>query len=146
MGFFQRLKQGQYYLTTWPLVPQLNLIFPENRIIKITLFAQKITPFLAVFSVFWQQLYARNEISALAIAILTALFALMLPLQGLYWLGKRAKTPLPAQSAVVFQQICQQLRQVNQNVIHIEQPTYQDLAEVLKKAQAILPPDFWQDL
>lgn len=146
MGFFQLFKQGQHYLKTWPLVAQLNLIFPENRIIKTTLFAQKIMPFLAVFAVVWQQVYARNDISALAIAILTALFALMLPLQGLYWLGKRAKTPLSAQSAVVFQQICQRLRQANQELLYIEQPTYQDLAEVLKKAQAKLPSDFWREL
>ena len=90
-SFFSTLKQGQIYLQTWPLEAKLGIIFPENRIIKATKFAQKFMPFMAVFAVVWQQLYAKMDLTALAIAILTALCALVMPLQGLYWLGKRAK-------------------------------------------------------
>ncbi len=47
-SFFSTLKQGQIYLQTWPLEAKLGMIFPENRIIKATKFAQKFMPFMAV--------------------------------------------------------------------------------------------------
>ena len=51
MAFFSILKQGQIYLNTWPLEAKLGMIFPENRIMKATSFAQKFMPFVAVFAV-----------------------------------------------------------------------------------------------
>lgn len=74
MSFFSTLKQGQRYLTTWVLKDKLGMIFPENRVIKATVFAQKFMPFVAVFSIVWQQLYMKSAYFALVIAILTALF------------------------------------------------------------------------
>ena len=41
-SFFSTLKQGQIYLQTWPLEAKLGIIFPENRIIKATKFAQSL--------------------------------------------------------------------------------------------------------
>ncbi|HBO38164.1 MAG TPA: hypothetical protein DD638_05835, partial [Pasteurellaceae bacterium] len=81
---FKTLKQGQHYLKTWPMVPKLGLIFPENRIIKATAFAQKIMPFIAVFAVVWQLVYIKGNITAFAATILMITFALSLPIQGLY--------------------------------------------------------------
>ena len=75
MAFFSILKQGQIYLNTWPQEAKLGIIFPENRIMKVTSFAQKFMPFVAVFAVVWQQIYAKNDLMAFSIAILTALFA-----------------------------------------------------------------------
>ena len=46
-SFFSTLKRGQIYLQTWPLESKLGIIFPENRIIKATKFAQKFMPFMA---------------------------------------------------------------------------------------------------
>ena len=65
MGFYRTLKVGQQYLNIWPLEPKLGAIFPENRIIKATLFAQKMMPFLTVLFVVWQQIYARGDNMAL---------------------------------------------------------------------------------
>ena len=48
---FFNLKTRQIYLQTWPLEAKLGMIFPENRIIKATKFAQKFMPFMAVFAV-----------------------------------------------------------------------------------------------
>ncbi len=146
MRIYSIFKQGQRYLRSWPSETKLGMIFPENRIIKSTLFGQKFMPFVAVFAVVWQQIYAKGETTALAIAVLTALFALSVPLQGLYWLGKRAQTPLPSQSAVWFDKICSHLQKANEIVEPKAQPTYQDLANVLKKAQQKLPSDFWQEI
>lgn len=72
MAFFSIFKQGQIYLNTWPLEAKLGIIFPENRIMKATSFAQKFMPFVAVFAILWQQFYAKNDLMAFSIAILTA--------------------------------------------------------------------------
>ncbi|OOF46819.1 hypothetical protein BKK51_01760 [Rodentibacter trehalosifermentans] len=147
MSFFSILKQGQVYLNTWPKEAKLGIIFPENRVIKTTNFAQKTMPLIAVFAVVWQQLYAKQEIIALSTAILTALFALTLPLQGLYWLGKRAQSPLSGQSAVWFYDICERLKKIHEPLpIVQDKPTYQHLAEVLKKAELRLARSFWQEI
>lgn len=146
MNFFKTLKQGQVYLNSWPLIPKLGMIFPENRVIKATVFAKKFMPFLAVFALVWQQIYAKGDVIAFSAAVLTSLFALCIPLQGLYWLGKRAKTSLSTESAVKFSYICQQLEEKGEARILIDSPTYQDLAIVLKKAESKLPVEFWQEL
>ena len=113
MSFLKTLKIGQHYLKNWPLEIKLGAIFPENRVIKTTIFAQRFMPFLAVFSIVWQQFYARSDYMALAVAVLTALFDLCLPLQGLYWLGKRAQRKLPSQSAVAFWHVFELLKEKN---------------------------------
>ena len=146
-SFFSTLKQGQIDLQTWPLEAKLGIIFPENRIIKATKFAQKFMPFMAVFAVVWQQLYAKMDLTALAIAILTALCALVMPLQGLYWLGKRAKSPLEPQSSQWFYEISERLRKQHESSPTMQdKPTYQHLAEVLQKAQQKLDKAFWQEI
>ena len=104
MALLVTLKAGQLYLQNWPLNPKLAMIFAENRVIKATRFAERVMPFIAVFAICWQQLYGKGEIMALAASILTAIFALCIPLQGLYWLGKRAQTKLP-DATVLFLKI-----------------------------------------
>lgn len=146
MAFFQTVKRGQRYLERWPLHPKLAAIFPENRVIIATRFAQKAMPFLAVFAVVWQQLFAKGNNVAFSAAILTALFALCLPFQGLYWLGKRANTKLPPQSAVKFQEIFSRLQEKQVTLTPIEQPGYGDLADLLQKAEKHLGASFWDDL
>ena len=147
MGFYRTLKVGQQYLNSWPLEPKLGAIFPENRVIKATLFAQKMMPFLAVLFVVWQQIYARGNNMALAVAVLSALFALCLPLQGFYWLGKRAQTALSPQSAVGFHHVLEKLKEKQEVIPNFsDKPTYLDLAKLLNLAQKKLPRDFWQEL
>ena len=147
MGFYRTLKVGQHYLNIWPLEPKLGAIFPENRVIKATLFAQKMMPFLAVLFVVWQQIYARGDNMALAVAVLSALFALCLPLQGVYWLGKRAQTELSPQSEVGFHHVLEKLKEKQEVIPNFsDKPTYLDLANLLKMAQKKLPRDFWQAL
>ncbi|QLB13165.1 hypothetical protein EV697_102135 [Bisgaardia hudsonensis] len=143
---FKIFKLGQNYLNTWPKVNRLGGIFPENRIIQATVFSQKFMPFIAVFSVFWQQIYLPSSLSALAIAVMTAIFALFLPLQGLYWLGKRSKTKLPAKSAVSFYKISKKLQEKNIVVMTVDEPTYQDLANLLNKAEKHFSKEFWDDI
>lgn len=146
MSIFKVWSKGRKYLETWPLESKLGMIFPENRIIRATKFAQNIMPMFAVFALCWPYFYGYSLMTTSA-SLLTALAALCLPLQGLYWLGKRATTTLPPQSAVWFDKISAQLAQQNIALTSPQgQPTYQDLAERLNKAQQHLPRSFWQEL
>ena len=79
--------------------------------------------------------------------ILTALCALAMPFQGLYWLGKRAKSPLEPQSSQWFYEISERLRKQHESSPTMQdKPTYQHLAEVLRKAQQKLDKAFWQEI
>ena len=60
-------------------------IFPENRVIKATKFAITVMPAVAVISVLMQIAFVNY--AGLPQAMIMALFALSLPLQGLWWLG-----------------------------------------------------------
>ncbi|TCP93503.1 hypothetical protein EDC44_1173 [Cricetibacter osteomyelitidis] len=146
MSFFHTLKQGQLYLNTWPQVAKLGMIFPENRIIKSTKFAQRIMPFVAVFSICWWVLFGKgmNDLSAM---VITAVFALCIPFQDLYWLGKRANKSLPTQSAVWFDKISEQLKAKNIALPQVQTtPNYLDFARILKLAEQKLEQSFWDEL
>lgn len=146
MGFWTTLKQGQKYLDTWPNEPKLAMIFPENRVIKSTRFAMRVMPFLAVFAVCWQWLYGTLDWVGIAACVLTVLVALGIPLQGLYWLGKRAQTPLNQASMAAVLQILQALAKAQIHKTLPNEANHQDLAEVLKLAKTHLPASFWSDL
>ncbi len=146
MGFFNTFKQGQHYLEIWVLQPKLGMIFAENRIIKAVRFAQKVMPAVAVLAIVWQQVVLSGNQIALAAAVLTALFALSFPLQGLWWLGKRSQQPLPQASLQTYRKICLQLKQKNIPLNHTDKPTFMDLALCLNKADKHLSADFWQEL
>ena len=48
--FGTKLQQGRHYMTLWPRRPELNSMFPENRVIKATEFALKVIHALGVLS------------------------------------------------------------------------------------------------
>lgn len=146
MQIFTIFKLGQRYLERWPQQPKLGMIFPENRIIRAVRFAQKAMPAVAVLAVVWQQIALPGNQMALAAAVLTALFALSFPLQGLWWLGRRSQQPLPDVSAQTYQHIGAKLQQQGIAVNLVEKPTFGDLAALLQQADKQLSADFWQDL
>lgn len=145
---FTTIQKGQHYLKTYPNIPQLNIIFPDLRIISATKFAVKFMPFLAVFAVFWQQLYAKDLPYAFALAMITALIAITLPLQGFYYLGKRAITPLPHTTRNWYIRIANELNSRNLPTIIPQESnlTYQDLNDLLNKAEKHLPKDYWEEI
>ncbi len=74
------------------------LVFVENRVIKMTRYAIRFMPPIAVFTFCWQIALGGQ----LGPAVATALFALSLPMQGLWWLGKRWSRHYPLQSSTGF--------------------------------------------
>ncbi|MFP1722680.1 terminus macrodomain insulation protein YfbV [Lonsdalea quercina] len=142
-GWFKLLKLGQHYMKTWPADKRLAPVFPENRVVRTTLFAIRFMPPLAVFTLSWQVALGGQ----LGPVVATALFALSLPMQGLWWLGRRAITPLPPSLLQWFHDIRQRLLEAGLALAPLEEkPTYQMLADVLKRAFKQLDKTFLDDL
>jgi uncharacterized membrane protein YfbV (UPF0208 family) len=139
------LQQGMHYSKTWPLVNELNGLFPENKMIRMTRFGQQVLPALSVLSVVVQVQWLGQNYLAQALA--SALFLLSLPLQGWYWLGARALSPLPPSMLRWYLEISDKLRQHGVLVpIAAEKPCYQDLASVLNLAASQLDKAFIRQL
>ena len=80
-------------------------------------------------------------------AVATALFALSLPMQGLWWLGKRSVTPLPPAILNWFYEVRGKLQESGQVLAPVEgKPDYQALADTLKRAFKQLDKTFLDDL
>lgn len=142
-GWWRLLQCGQYYMKTWPVEKRLAPLFPENRVVRATQFAIRGMPPLAVFTLTWQIALGGQ----LGPAVATALFACSLPLQALWWLGRRSVTPLPPSLLAWCQDIRHKLQEAGVALAPIEgQATYQTLAEVLKRACQQLDKTFLDDL
>lgn len=143
IGWLMILQQGRRYMKSWPQEKRLAVIFPENRISLATAFGIRYMPPLAAFILCWQISFHAQ----LGPSIATALFAASLPLQGLYWLGKRAMQPLPPTILNWFHTIREKLLDTGQAIALPEgQVTYQNLAELLKRAFKQLDRTFLDEL
>lgn len=143
IGSFSFFRRGQRYAKTWPLQKSLAPVFIENRIIRATRFAIRFMPPIAAFTLCWQIALGGQ----LGPAVATALFAISLPLQGLWWLGKRSVTPLPPSTLNWFWQVREKLEQAGQALSPLERkPDYQALAEILRRAFNHLDKTFLDDL
>ena len=107
VGLIHSLKDGQRYMEIWPVRKELNAIFPEQRIIKATRFGIKVMPAVAAISVLTQMAF--NNYDALPQAIVVALFAISMPLQGMWWLGSRSNTKLPPALASWYRELHQKI-------------------------------------
>lgn len=142
-GFFKRFRLGNLYLKTFPLEKKLSPIFPELRMIKATRFGIRFMPPIAIFTLAWQIALGGD----LGPAVATALFACSLPMQGLWWLGKRASTPLPQGLLSWFYEIREKFVQAGIAMAPVEQqPNYMALAQLLKRAFKQLDKSFMDDV
>ena len=73
VNFFSLFRRGQHYSKTWPLEKRLAPVFVENRVIKMTCYAIRFMPPIAVFTLCWQIALGGQ----LGPAVATALFALI---------------------------------------------------------------------
>lgn len=58
VNFFSLFRRGQHYSKTWPLEKRLAPVFVENRVIKMTRYAIRFMPPIAVFTLCWQIAWA----------------------------------------------------------------------------------------
>lgn len=140
---FSLFRRGQHYAKTWPAEKTLAAVFIDNRIIRATRYAIRIMPPLAIFTLCWQIALGGQ----LGPAVATALFAISLPMQGLWWLGKRSVTPLPPLVLQWFYEVRGKLEEAGQALAPLERkPDYQALAEILKRAFSQLDKTFLDSL
>ncbi|AXY01473.1 DUF412 domain-containing protein [Vibrio alfacsensis] len=133
VGLFHSLKDGQSYMEIWPVRKELNAIFPEQRIIKATRFGTKVMPAVAAISVLTQMAF--NNYDALPQAIVVALFAISMPLQGMWWLGSRSNTKLPPALATWYRELHQKITETGFALEPAKaKPRYKELAVILNRA------------
>ncbi len=142
-GGIKTFTLGQRYMKSWPTEKRLAVIFPENRICRATQFGIRFMPPLAIFVLCWQIAFHAQVGPAVA----TAIFACSLPLQGLWWLGKRSTKPLPASTLAWFHTIREKLADSGQ-ATHLPdgEVTYQNLADLLRRAFKQLDTAFLDEL
>lgn len=137
------MKLGEVYLNNWPKQKVLNCLFIDSKIIFYTRLASKVLPMFVVLAIslsLFYPVYFKWPATATF-----ALFALGLPAQGLYWLGKRSDTFLPNQILPWYLAIEQKLTHSSaQNQVLSFRPKYSDLAVLLKKAFKTGGDDFLQ--
>lgn len=143
---YSLLQAGQRYLESYPNQKKLALFMPDYRLIRLVKWSSKIMPAFACFAILWQYWFSDPEQSIMANAVVTALFALSIPFQGLFWLGKRAKTPLPLSLLEWYESLRQKL--VSQQIIVEEQalPCYQNFADLLHLAEQHLGQSYFDEL
>lgn len=141
------IQAGQRYLNTFPNQKKLNLFMPDYRLIRLVKFAGKAMPAFACFAVCWQFFFPDPEHSTLASSFITALFALSIPFQGLYWLGKRAKSPLPLPLLEWYENLRQKLNsETKKQIADQTMPNYQDFANLLKLAEECWGDKYFDEL
>jgi uncharacterized protein len=141
---FSTLKAGLQYSRDWPVVLELNAVFPENKIIRMTRFAQKTLPAVAVVGALVQF----NVLGAeqLPLILTMMLCILSMPFQGWYWLGKRAQTELPPGLSSWYGEIKQKMQEQGlQTQTPQHKLRYSDLALLLKQAFGQLDKAFIRD-
>ncbi len=136
-NLWRHLQDGQKYITEWPVRKELASLFPENRVIRTTQFAVKVMPPVAVISILMQMAF--NNYSALPQVMVIAFFALSLPLQGLWWLGKRRETLLPRALADWYRELHEKILSEGGAVQPVKSsPRYKELAQTLSRAFKLL--------
>lgn len=132
-GWIHSFRAGQKYMETWPLRKELSPIFPENRVIKATRFGVKVMPAVAAISILLQMSF--NNYQAMPQAIVVALFAISLPLQGMWWLGNRSNTQLPPALAGWYRELHQKIIEAGYALEPVKaKPRYKELALILNRA------------
>ncbi len=143
--FSRTVQMGINYSKTWPLQPELALLFPENRLIRLTLLLKHWMPAAAAVSFCVQLQY--SGLSQFWLAASWGLLLLTLPVQALFLLGQRAATPLPPHLHGWYKQIRQQMQQAGVNTPQpSQQPVFQDLAVMLRSAYQQLDRTFVNQL
>ncbi|MCH8492070.1 MAG: DUF412 domain-containing protein [Idiomarina sp.] len=138
---WKTLKRGAEYLKLWPNHAVVGNL-AESKFVPATKLGVKVLPIAAVLNFYVQFQYLGSELLPQILA--TSLFILVLPLQGYYWLGKRAYQILPPALNNWYFELQNKLNAAGEDIRlpgHRKGPCYVDLARVLRKALAVLPPE-----
>ena len=142
--FFNFIKQGDQYLQTWPKQRVLNCFFIDSKIAFYTRLAIKVVPVFIFLSIALNII--QPDLFSGPIMLTFILFLLGLPVQGLYWLGKRSQELLPNRLLSWYGAIQKKLygKDTEQSIMQ-HCPSYLDLALLLNNAFKIGGDRFLQD-
>ncbi|MDX1538646.1 terminus macrodomain insulation protein YfbV [Arsukibacterium sp.] len=141
MKLFALLQEGRQYSLVWPVKPELNPVFLENKIIQLTSLGFRYLPALAVLTAFFQLTLLGSGFTGQILAMM--LFILSLPFQGWYWLGVRSSSRLPPALANWCRQLRQQMHEQGVETSMVNEPkNYSDLAHTLAVAYKQLDKTF----
>lgn len=139
------LGDGRRYMKTWPMVKQLGFYFPEYRVVKATQLALSVLPMFATLVAITQVYLLGWDFLPQAIAML--LFVVSLPIQGLLWLGWRARHPLPLSLFDWGNQLSAKLSAMGISCQPLgAKACYLDMAQLLKLAFERLDSHYWEQL
>lgn len=131
--FFETLRDGKEYSEIWPQKAELSIVFPEERVIKLTQYLMSIMPMLAVVILAFHYQFLGHYYLPQGLA--WAGIMLSLPIQGLYWLGKRANTELPPSVNAWYRDIYRRMEEQGVKMAaQASKPRYFELANLLKRA------------
>ncbi|NUF48902.1 terminus macrodomain insulation protein YfbV [Gilliamella sp. ESL0250] len=144
MNLINTFKAGQRYMKLCPTDKQLAHSFPELKIINLIKIATQYVPPIVIGLLVWQY-YMPAQIAVTAITIL---FTLSLPLQGIFWLGKRALSPLPLNLIDCYNQLKTKLiakKIITENSIQNNKLTFEAFMKLINLAKLYLGDYFGQD-
>jgi len=131
--FFNIVRQGDFYLKNWPKQKTLNCLFIDSKIAFYTRLSIKVVPVFVILIIALNVMFP-NVLDWSATATLV-MFLMGLPVQGLYWLGKRSTSLLPNTLLPWYIAIEKTLNQsAKQDAVLAKRPRYLDLALLLKNA------------
>lgn len=134
---------GDRYLQSWPKQRVLNSLFLDSKVVFYTRFAVKTAPvfvaMIVMLTVFYPTLFT------VPTTMTFILFVFSMPLQGLYWLGKRSATFLPDRLLPWYAEIERTLNNNKEENMTTSHPCYLDLALLLKNAFKRGGDDFLQN-
>lgn len=126
-SFTQTLKNGHEYAALWPNQPELDVLFPEQRVIVFMTWCKTLIPALITITTCLQMQWGNQESWPSIVG--SFIFAFSLPLQGYLWLGMRASTSLPPHLNRWYREINSKM---GGSASH--KPSYFDLAATLRQA------------
>lgn len=144
MNLIKNFKAGQRYMALCPMDKALSYSFPELKIINHIKTAKKYLPPIIVFIAVWQYFMPAQ----LAVTVITILFALSLPIQGICWLGKRSQSPLPLNLVDCYNHIKAQLiekKVLEENKNNREKLTFESFMKLIKLSKTHFGSYFGQD-
>ncbi len=142
--FFDIVRQGDVYLKSWPKQKTLNCLFVDSKVAFYTRLSIQVMP-VFIMLIISLNLYFPEMLDWPATATLV-LFLMGLPVQGLYWLGKRSTDFLPNQLLPWYTAIEKKLNNSHtKDAIMAQRPRYLDLALLLKNAFKRGGDDFLQN-
>ncbi len=150
MSFFKTIKAGVKYMDDWPQEALLNPVFPECRVKKAMLTARWLLPPFIVFILVWTYIQGGGfqgvELMFIVktnypVALVCALFLLLMPVQGYYWFGRRSQMRLNKKQEMFYVEISKQLQRTPAN-----EPTMRDLEIIINDGIKALGKDFLRKL